>query len=208
MNSGPLPCQGSDLPTDLHALIGAKPANHTHIISIVKLQTPLPFGLSMEPDEVLASLLDDLPTAVFSPWVAERVSLTWLREIDDRLGMTRFEEGAAELVRRRRLRLDPGPITIGLHPGLKEEPALMRHTLAHELLHAIGLLEHNEEHEHWVEKMAPLPKLSDSVLLQQIQQRYLGQSSQKEWTCGHCAFTWPRKTLRKPTRCPKCAKVL
>ena len=92
--------------------------------------------------------------------------------------MTRFEEGAAELVRRR-LRLDPGPITIGLHPGLKEEPALMRHTLAHELLHAIGLLEHNEEHEHWVEKMAPLPKLSDSALLQQIQQRYLGQSSQK-----------------------------
>jgi predicted Zn-ribbon and HTH transcriptional regulator len=122
--------------------------------------------------------------------------------------MTRFEEGAAELVRRRRLRLDPGPITIGLHPGLKAEPALMRHTLAHELLHAIGLLEHNEEHEHWVEKIAPLPKINDSPLLQEIQQRYLGRSSQKEWVCGHCTFTWPRKTLRKPTRCPKCAKVL
>ena len=57
----------------------------------------------MEPDEVLASLLDDLPTAVFFlGWLS--VYLTWLREIDDRLGMTRFEEGAAELVRRRRLR--------------------------------------------------------------------------------------------------------
>ena len=69
---------------------------------------------------------------------------TWLEEDDDRLGMTRFEDGNVELVRRRRLGLDPGPITIGLHPRLVEEPDLLRHTLAHELLHASGVLNHSK----------------------------------------------------------------
>ena len=88
----------------------------------------------MDVEAVLSELRPQIPENVFSRWLYDRVSLTWLEEDDDRLGMTRFEDGNVELVRRRRLGLDPGPITIGLHPRLVEEPDLLRHTLAHELL--------------------------------------------------------------------------
>ena len=90
----------------------------------------------MDVEEVLAQLIPQVPTNVFSKWLTERVSLIWLEVDDDRLGMTRFEDGPTELVRRRALSLDPGPITIGLHPRLVEEPDLLKHTLAHELVHA------------------------------------------------------------------------
>ena len=90
----------------------------------------------MDVEAILSELLPQIPENVFSRWLYDRISLTWLEEDDDRLGMTRFEDGNVELVRRRRLGLDPGPITIGLHPRLVEEPDLLRHTLAHELLHA------------------------------------------------------------------------
>ena len=76
----------------------------------------------MDVEEVLSELLPQIPENVFSRWLYDRISLTWLEDDDDRLGMTRFEDGNAELVRRRRLGLDPGPITIGLHPRLVEEP--------------------------------------------------------------------------------------
>ena len=99
----------------------------------------------MDVEAVLSDLLPQIPENVFSRWLYDRVSLTWLEEDDDRLGMTRFEDGNVELVRRRRLGLDPGPITIGLHPRLVEEPDLLRHTLAHELLHASGVLNHSKE---------------------------------------------------------------
>ena len=84
-------------------------------------------------------MIPKVPNYVFTKWLSKRVSLIWLEDEDDRLGMTRFEEGNAELVRRRRLKLDPGPITIGLHPRLVEEPELLRHTLTHELIHASGV---------------------------------------------------------------------
>ena len=99
----------------------------------------------MDVEAVLAELLPQIPENVFSRWLYDRISLTWLEEDDDRLGMTRFEDGNAELVRRRRLGLDPGPITIGLHPRLVQEPDLLRRTLAHELLHASGVLNHSKE---------------------------------------------------------------
>ena len=85
----------------------------------------------MDVDEILAELLPQVPENVFTRWLGDRVSIIWLEEDDSRLGMTRFEEGNVELVRRRRLSLDPGPITIGLHPRLVDEPALLRHTLTH-----------------------------------------------------------------------------
>jgi len=98
----------------------------------------------MDVETVLAELLPQIPQNVFSNWLEHRISLIWLDEGDDRLGMTRFEEGQAELVRRRRLKIDPGDITIGLHPRLVEEPDLLRHTLAHELVHASGVLTYSD----------------------------------------------------------------
>ena len=90
----------------------------------------------MDVEAILSELLPQIPENVFTRWLYDRVSLTWLEDDDDRLGMTRFEDGNVELVRRRRLGLDPGPITIGLHLGWLRSPDLPRHTLAHELLHA------------------------------------------------------------------------
>ena len=68
------------------------------------------------------------------------MSLTWLEADDDRLGMTRFEEGPAELVRRRtsKLTLETSLLVSILDYSKK---ALLRHTLAHELLHASGAIE-------------------------------------------------------------------
>ena len=51
----------------------------------------------MDVQVVLGELLESLPDEVFTKWVAKRVSLTWLEPEDDRLGMTRFEEGTGEL---------------------------------------------------------------------------------------------------------------
>ena len=62
-----------------------------------------PAGHDMDVDSILAELIPQIPENIFTRWLSERVSITWLKEDDSRLGMTRFEEGNAELVRRRRL---------------------------------------------------------------------------------------------------------
>ena len=112
--------------------------------------TPVPTVAPSVPenvvDDVLAALSGHVE-AVFLPWIADRFSVEWLDVNDDRLGMTRFEEGSNELIRRRRLRLDPGDVTIGLHPALLEDEELYRHTFAHEFLHAAGLMLHTELHD-------------------------------------------------------------
>ena len=98
--------------------------------------TPVPTEPPSVPEDVVDAVLAALSghvEAVFRPWIADRFSVEWLDVNDDRLGMTRFEEGSNELARRRRLRLDPGEVTIGLHPALLEDEALYRHTFAHEL---------------------------------------------------------------------------
>ncbi len=73
------------------------------------IEPHLPEGSIEAAIQALSGVLD----AVFRPWVVDRISLEWLEVTDDRLGMTRFEEGSNELIRRRKLRLDPGAITIG-----------------------------------------------------------------------------------------------
>ncbi|MDC0556679.1 zinc-ribbon domain-containing protein [Candidatus Poseidoniaceae archaeon] len=162
----------------------------------------------MDVDEVLAELLPQVPENIFSKWLTQRISLTWLELSDDRLGMTRFEEGPAELVRRRRFSLDPGNITIGLHPRLKEEPDLLRHTLAHELVHASGVLNHSKELHDAVDSIAPGVAISDSPVLQEMRDEFLGSARVKSWTCSHCGYEWKRATVRKPKRCHKCARPL
>lgn len=163
------------------------------------------------PSELIAIAIQELSgelEAVFRPWVADRVTLSWLDVDDDRLGMTRFEEGSTELVRRRRLRLDPGEITIGLHPALDEDELLYNHTFIHEFLHAAGMTLHTVKHDELVDKIAPAPKLPDSPLLQRMRDSVLGAAKVQEWDCKNCGFTWNRKTVKKPTRCIKCARPL
>jgi hypothetical protein len=164
----------------------------------------IPDGSVEEVIQTLSGVLD----AVFRPWVADRFSLEWLEVNDDRLGMTRFDEGSNELVRRRKLRLDPGPITIGLHPALLQDEALYKHTFVHELLHAAGLTIHSKQHDKLVSQIAPAPSLKESPLLQKMRDAVLGNQTVQSWTCGHCGFEWKRRTVRKPRRCVKCARPL
>jgi hypothetical protein len=98
--------------------------------------TPVPNSPPSVPEDLVDAVISSLSghvDAVFVPWIADRYTLEWLSVDDDRLGMTRFEEGSSELLRRRKLRIDPGQVTIGLHPALLEDEALYRHTFAHEL---------------------------------------------------------------------------
>tara|TARA_B110000444_G_C18525134_1_gene448492 strand:- start:78 stop:662 length:585 start_codon:yes stop_codon:yes gene_type:complete len=164
----------------------------------------LPEGSIEASIQALSGVLD----AVFRPWVVDRISLQWLEVTDDRLGMTRFEEGSNELIRRRKLRLDPGPVTIGLHPALLEDEMLYRHTFVHELLHAAGLTIHSKEHDRLVSEIAPAPSLKESPLLRRMRDAVLGNQTVQSWSCGHCGFEWKRRTVRKPRRCVKCARPL
>jgi len=72
--------------------------------------------LPLELVESALQILSGVTDAVFRPWISDRINLIWLENESQRLGMTRFEEGPNELARRRRLRIDPGKVTIGLHP--------------------------------------------------------------------------------------------
>ena len=138
--------------------------------------TPVPTVAPSIPEDVVDDVLAALSghvEAVFLPWIADRFSVEWLDVNDDRLGMTRFEEGSNELIRRRRLRLDPGEVTIGLHPALLEDEALYRHTFAHELFHAAGLMLHTELHDRLTNQVAPSPAMKDSPLLQKMRSAVL-----------------------------------
>ena len=136
----------------------------------------------MDPPSVDADLLESVLTSVagdpkvpFARYLEQRLSTGWLEESDDRLGVTRFEGSHNEMIRRRRLRIDPGPVTILLHPMLRRDEALRRHTLAHELLHATGLMEHTPEHEALVKRIAPAPGLDASPLLRELRTKVLGE---------------------------------
>ena len=87
----------------------------------------------MDPPSVDADLLESVLTSVagdpkvpFARYLEQRLSTGWLEESDDRLGVTRFEGSHNEMIRRRRLRIDPGPVTILLHPMLRRDEARVR----------------------------------------------------------------------------------
>ena len=173
--------------------------------------TPMPEREPHIPDGVIEeslAVLSGVTDAVFMPWIENRINVIWLEANDDRLGMTRFEEGSAELNRRRRLRLDPGKVTIGLHPALLEDEALYNHTFVHELLHAAGLTVHSAQHDELTQTVAPAPSMKDSALLQRIRDGVLGEYKVQHWSCGFCGYEWKRTTVRRPTRCHKCARPL
>jgi predicted Zn-ribbon and HTH transcriptional regulator len=173
--------------------------------------TPVPDSPPTVPEDLVDAVISSLSghvDAVFVPWIADRYTLEWLSVDDDRLGMTRFEEGSSELLRRRKLRIDPGQVTIGLHPALLEDEALYRHTFAHELFHAAGLTLHSDAHEKLTQRVAPAPAMKDSALLQKMRTSVLEGLKVQSWSCKRCGYTWKRTTVRRPARCLKCARPL
>ena len=132
------------------------------------------------------------------PWIEDRIGVVWLEANDDRLDMTRFEEGSAELNRRRRLRLDPGKVTIGLHPALLEDENLYRHTFVHEFLHAAGHPPHSFADE-LTNKVAPTPKMSESPLLQRLRDSVLGDLKVKSWSANTAATRGIERRLKAIT---------
>ena len=173
---------------------------------VAKPEVPphIPDGAVIDSLAALSGVTD----AVFMPWIEDRINLIWIESDDDRLGMTRFEEGSGELNRRRLLRLDPGIVTIGLHPALLEDEMLYKHTFVHEFLHASGLTLHSPQHDELTNSVAPMPKLKDSPLLQIMRNSVLGELKVQHWECKNCGYSWDRTTVRKPSRCHKCARPL
>ena len=168
--------------------------------SIPKNPPQIPDGLL----EKIAKTVS-LEEAPFLPHLA-RVRVEWLGIEADRLGNTCFEMRPHEVEARKRQRLPPGPVTVSLHPILIEDELLFNHTLTHELLHAVGMTEHDERHADLVQQISPSPKLSQSPLLQNIRDQALAQQEVHDWTCGYCGFVWNRTTVKAPSRCPKCAR--
>ena len=161
----------------------------------------IPDGLLEELKAVLSK--DDAP---FLRHLGKHLSLEWLPEDESRLGMTRFEYDHNELFRRRRLRVAPGAVTIGLNPILTEDGVLFRHTLVHELLHAAGMIEHGGNHAELVKQIAPAPNLAESPVLRKMRQEVLDSLPERQWICGNCGHTWDRVRVSAPSRCPKCAR--
>ena len=161
--------------------------------------------------ELPAGLLEEIMSelegkdAPFAKYLGRELSLEWLPEDESRLGFTRFEYDHNELFKRRRLAVPPGPITIALNPILSEDEALFKHTLAHELLHAAGLIDHDSSHSEIVRIVAPAPKLRDSMVLKKLREKVLRNLPEEQWICGKCGHTWERRRVTRPTRCPKCA---
>jgi predicted Zn-ribbon and HTH transcriptional regulator len=164
-----------------------------------------------EPPEIPVGMLESIAANVTlqeAPFLSHlaRVRVEWLEGDADRLGNTCFEMPPHEVEIRKRQRMSPGQVTVSLHPILAEDEKLFAHTLAHELLHAAGMTEHDERHSALVNEIAPSPTLSESQLLQDIRNQALAQQEVKDWTCGHCGFIWDRTTVKAPSRCPKCAR--
>ena len=156
-------------------------------------------------------LIEELKTkltkkeAPFLKYLGKNLNLIWIDKNESRLGMTRFECNPNELFRRRKLRVSCGPVTIGLNPLLHNDLELYQHTLVHELLHASGLLDHGSVHADLAKEIAPPPKLADSLVLQEMRKRVLEKLPERQWICGDCGYTWDRKRVTMPSRCPKCA---
>ncbi len=159
------------------------------------------------PDGLFESLEQELDghDAPFLKHLSGQLSLEWLPEGESCLGLTRFECDHNELYRRRRLDLPPGPVSIALNPVLLDDNALYRHTLVHELLHAAGLLDHGGLHAEIVKRVAPAPKLRDSPILMRLRNEVLVGLPEGQWICGRCGYTWERRRVTRPDRCPKCA---
>ena len=161
----------------------------------------LPDGIMEELSSRLSR--DDAP---FLRHLPKQLSLQWADASDNRLGYTRFEFDHHELFRRRRLRGSPGPITIALHPRLKDDEKLSLPPLVHEFPPAAGLVDQGNRHSELVNEIAPAPKLSESPVLRSMREEVLAELPEQSWICGECGHTWQRRRVSLPQRCPKCAR--
>ncbi len=168
-------------------------------------------GLSQAPaipDGLLEYIRSELrgEEAPFLKHLDEHLVLEWLPAGESRLGLTRFECGPNEIYRRRRLAAPPGPVTIALNSVLADDRALFRHTLAHELLHAAGLLDHGGLHTEIAERVAPAPRLKDSPVLRRLRHEVLSELPEGQWTCSGCGHSWGRRRVMRPAHCPECTR--
>jgi len=136
------------------------------------------------------------------------LTVNWSESGDDRLGYTLFEMSIADVERRKKMSMPPGPVTVFLHPVLITDTNLLNHTYVHELLHAAGLTAHDPLHKELLLELAPMPKLSESPLLQRLRGAVLAEQEITSWNCENCEYSWSRTTVRPPLRCPKCARRL
>ena len=117
-------------------------------------------------EEVLAALAEEDVEAPFKSFLPDCVRLKWLSPQEGDLGRTSFNLSQAEMVRRRRHRINPGMVIIELHPVLLEDEDLYRRTLAHELIHATGITDHGITHDRLTDSIQRSPRLTESRLLQ------------------------------------------
>ena len=103
-------------------------------------------------------------------------------------GMTRFEEGSNELIRRRRLRLDPVKSPSACILLCLRTRRSIATPFAHELFHAAGLMLHTELHDRLTNQVAPSPAMKDSPLLQKMRSAVLDTLKVQEWTCQVVRF--------------------
>ena len=175
------------------------------VISVDAVPTDLPPPDPTEWLDIIRNHVDDIE-APFLKGLSRWLKVTWSKPSSDLLGLTRFELNPNELMRRRRMRAPSGPVQIELHPILVDDHALLAHTFVHELLHAVGLTDHNNRHASLTEEIAPAPSLSDSPVLMRLRSEVLDGQDIQEWFCTTCGFSWKRTTVSRPKRCPRCAR--
>ena len=153
-------------------------------------------------DEVLAALTEEDVEAPFKSFLSRCVKLTWLSPQEGDLGRTSFDLSQAEMVRRRRHRLEPGTVRIELHPVLLEDEALYRRTLAHELIHAAGITDHGDVHDRLTDNVQRSPRLSESELLRVLKEETQmdPEVPRAQRTCQSCGEV---QTVARP-RCQSC----
>ena len=156
--------------------------------------------------EIIRKHVTDIE-APFLKGLGRWLKVSWSEPSSDLLGVTRFELDPNELMRRRRMRAPSGPVHIELHPILVDDPALLAHTFVHELLHAVGLTDHNNRHASLTEEIAPAPSLAESPVLMRLRSEVLDGQDIQEWLCTNCGTSWKRTTVSRPKRCPRCARA-
>jgi len=186
-------------------MVGRTPRVPHRVISVDAAPTDLPPPDPKEWLDIIRNQVDG-NEAPFLNGLNRWLKVSWSDPSSDLLGVTRFEMDPNELMRRRRMQAPSGPVHIELHPILVDDPALLAHTFVHELLHAVGLTDHDNRHASLTETIAPAPSLADSPVLMRLRSEVLDGQEIQVWSCTNCGSSWKRTTVSRPKRCPRCAR--
>ena len=146
--------------------------------------------------------------APFISHLKKSVFVEWLDPSEGDLGRTTFSLSSTEMVRRKRNLLSPGKVKIELHPVLLEDHKLYRRTLAHELLHAAGLVEHSEEHDTLTDKIQRSPKISESKLLQTLKSESKSNIGLERKKPGRRCLSCKEIQKTARPRCTNCGEAI